>query len=92
MPDTITCTVCGTTFQPRRPGPARYCTTRCRRLREYAIRRAQHAIEHADHHAALAREALTMRQAWQNQSYLQSQVTFWQAEANMAADRLAELL
>lgn len=87
----VDCPQCGAGFEPlpgRTGRPQAYCSTSCRRAREYAIKRAQRAVERADRELTLVREEEATTGGW----YANRRVPFWEAEILQRREALDKLL
>lgn len=85
-----TCKHCENVFESNSTGrPADFCSTRCRRAREYAIRRAERAADRAEQELTNARRDKSLGRSWMD---VDRKVAFWEAEAKRTADALEALL
>ena len=85
------CPQCGAGFEPQegRPGrPQVYCSATCRRAREYAIKRAQRAVERAERE--LTDQRARVADGWWHRA--EELEAFWVAEVDRTRAALEALL
>jgi len=86
------CIECGTPLASLREGrPADYCSATCRRMREYARRRAQAAVARAERELTEARFR-AVAGTFAQRMVSGPQVVFWAAEVERARSALRALL